>query len=235
MNARLRARRREAHRVIDVPGRDLAVANEPRQNRQTGRVGRRPVLRSQRGRPEIPVDADVRVPVVGTPERAPELVEMTRSLLHDEDVAIAGARRSTFDGCVRRNRERPGITLVAVRGVANANLRLRRRHNLERDAVRAAATEVGMQVRVTRAGDVLDVRRRVAAHRFRVDRNVPRTRRREHGAATDGRCGPPRTEPLGRNRHASREGDADDGEEAQRSGSRGSPHAHCIGKPCLTA
>src|SRR5215203_2131814 len=94
---------RDADRVVDVARRYLVVPDEPREDRQPGRVGGRPVVWAEGTRPvEVEQSASVsspRIPEASDVPRDPCLVQLAVPSVDNEYVAI----RPGLDGRVRRD------------------------------------------------------------------------------------------------------------------------------------
>ena len=144
----------DADRVVDEPGRDLVVADEPGQDRQARRVGRGPAVGALRQ--VLPELEDARL--VGLPrlavlrrEGAVELdqparfVGVVRVLLEDEHVAVAVGAPAALDPRLARDRMRPGVALVGIRLELHLHALLVGGHDLERDAVVRVRAEVGVK------------------------------------------------------------------------------------------
>ena len=181
---------REAERVSDLTGCDLLVAYEPGQDRQAGRVGRGPPRRAQRVRPKVEDRPRARVPAaVRLRVGCVELVQLAVVAIDDEDVAIAGAAGSAFDGWVRRDRVRPRVALVRVvechrdPGLGAGNGRV---WNSDGPPVPAPGPEIRVETRG--APDAVDVAVGPRVERERVDARVPDAVSRERRASCHRRC-----------------------------------------------
>ena len=178
----LRLRHREAQRVVDVTARHLVVADETREDREPGGVGRRPPFGPQRVRREIEHRAGVGRPTARAPARREQLVELAVVSVDREHVRVA----AVLDRCGERDRVRPRVALVAVGVEVDGDEWLRARHGDVRDPVRAAATEVGVQLLVAaERGDRGDVVGRVGVDGEARDVAVPGVVGREHVAAPE--------------------------------------------------
>ena len=180
----------EAQRVADHAGRRVAVpAREPGQDRQPGRVGRRPAGRAERVRAEVPDRTRSGRPAAADALQGVELVQLAAVAVDDQRVAVAVAGvRLPLDGNLRRDRVR---ALVALVGVLERDARLRRRLAVDDDVGDAdlrAVPEAGAEVGVDRAvADRGDQRRGVRGDGKAVDAFVPRVRRGEERTAAERR------------------------------------------------
>ena len=122
------------------PGGELVVADEAGQDRQAGRVGRRPVQRAERVRVEIPLRARPGLPGAVDLLRAVQLVQAAGVLVDHQDVAV----RAVLDERRVRDRVRAGIGLVVVVERHRAPGRLAV-DDLVRDAVALVRPEVHVE------------------------------------------------------------------------------------------
>ena len=125
----VRGTRGDAEGVPDLTGRHLVVAHEAGKDRETGGVGRRPLLGAARVRRQIEYGTGARVPAAcrGVPRRGKRLVEQPAIAIDDEQMAVtrrATAGLSPFDvvrrrpgfignGVTRQSLD-PGITFIVV-------------------------------------------------------------------------------------------------------------------------
>src|SRR5207244_3313337 len=72
-------------------GRDVVPAREPREDRQAGRVGRRPRLRPEPVRAQVPDRAGPRGPAAAGARHPAELVQRAAVLVDDQHVVIGAA------------------------------------------------------------------------------------------------------------------------------------------------
>ncbi|CAB4687214.1 unannotated protein [freshwater metagenome] len=165
---------READRMIDRVVADLAPAQQPGQDRQTGRIGRGPPLRAQRVRRQVPDRAGAGLPPRALLAGVPGLVEPAAVFVDDHGVPVAVGGATALDpGVLAEGIPHP----VALIGVLEADLdaRVAGRDDGDRDAVvRPVAVrrpEVGVQVDVARHVREPGVAARM--HRQRRDVRVP--------------------------------------------------------------
>src|SRR5690606_4927792 len=118
-------RERDADRVVDAPALHLLVADQPRQDRQSGGIGRSPAIGSGRRWAQAPSRARVGVPGRGAagpgPKRegAIELEEQAAATLQHDYVAVAIGAPAALDWRAERDREGSGVAFIAIGGVAN--------------------------------------------------------------------------------------------------------------------
>ena len=142
MKPRLGLRERHPDGVVDRAGGDLVVAHQTGQDRQAGGVGARPAERAQSAGEQVES---------GAGRRATQPAPVRRPTYSSNSWHVSCCSTSTWpslprlDRRVERDRERPGIALVAVGVVGDRHQRLRRRNDDERDAVRRVLAEVGVQ------------------------------------------------------------------------------------------
>ena len=99
--------------VIDA-GLHLVVADESGQDREAGRVGRRPAGRAQGVRVEVPDRARAGGGTRGVVLRVVELVERAGGRVDHDGVAVAGGLLAALDGRARTERVGPRVALVGV-------------------------------------------------------------------------------------------------------------------------
>ena len=166
----------EPERMEDPAGGQLVVAHEPREDRQTCRVGGRPVERAERVRVEIPLRARACLPGAVDQLRVVQLVEPAGVFVEQQHVAIRAAldERVVRDGIGARI----GLVVIVERHRAQRRAAV---DDLVRDAVALVRPEVHVERLV--AADRADQRRAVGANGQRVDPPIPDVGGREHGAA----------------------------------------------------
>ena len=143
---------RETYGVVDCPDSDFIVTDQTGENGQPSRIGRGPPIRAQGVGAQI-VDS----PRAGLPGAirlgvgAPGLVQLAMIAVHDQDMPVAAALRSTFDGYIQRDGVGTGVAFVGVLK-ADRHHWLGPRDEGEGDADRTAVpqprAEIGMQVGV---------------------------------------------------------------------------------------
>ena len=148
----------ETDRVIDGACGDFIVANESREDGETGGVGAGPGVGALLVGEKIPDSAGTGVPGSGLGVGTVELVEEAVGVIENEDVAIAVAGVGVaFDIRGERDGHGAGIGLGGVGGVVDGDERLSGIDNgvgnADIGAVVEARTEVGMD-----AGGGADVR-----------------------------------------------------------------------------
>ena len=167
--------------MVDRAARDLVVAREAGEDRQAGRVGRRPARRSEPVRPQVPDRARAGVPAAARPRERVQLVEPARVAVDDQRVPVA---------------RRPRRRRCAGSGTGPCRSRRRSRSSTrERGVCAALTTSNGMPIgrRPTgpsRSRDEAPCRapiERMIASEFARDRQlvdalVPRVRLREDRA-----------------------------------------------------
>src|SRR6185312_6476411 len=176
-----RLRRGKAQRVWDFAGDDFLVTNQPREDRQSRRVGGGPPGRAQRIAVQIEYRARPGVPAaVGIRIGGEELVQLAAIAIDDQHVPIAAGRGAPFDRRVGRHRVRPGVALVGVIE-ADRDAGLAARNDDERYAVRRAVID-GAEIRMHRLRRAYgrDIGGGIAVDRQRIDGDVPDVIRREH-------------------------------------------------------
>jgi len=121
--------------------RNLVVAREAREDRQSSSVRRRPACRAHGIRPEIPHRAGAGLPA---PARlgieGEQLVEPARILVEQQRMTVAARGAAAFDVDGARDRVRDAIGLVGV-VEGDALSRSLLRHDVERDADRLPLVE----------------------------------------------------------------------------------------------
>ena len=175
-----RARRGEAQRVVDRAARDLVVAREAGEDRQPGRVRRRPAGRAERVRAQVPDRAGARRPAAAASGRA-----RTARRACTRPCRASSACRSPSD-CA------PALDVHASSGSDTAPCPTRRRTRTRRASAASVfeTTSNGMPIgppsyrpepksgcSAGADADRLDHLRRVRGDRQRVDALVPRVRR----------------------------------------------------------
>ena len=133
--------------MIDDPGSDLVVADEPGQDGQTRSVGAGPGIRPQVVGPQVPDRARPGMPARGRVLRRVELVEAAAIAIDDEQVVIAAGLDQRMGG----DRIGTGVRLAGI-VEGHANQRPAPSHHVERNPVARIRAEVGMQPAVRADG-----------------------------------------------------------------------------------
>ena len=174
---------------------DLAVAREQRQDRQPGRVGRRPALRAQLLRAQVPHGAGAGRHAPGPPSQRVQLVEPAAVAVQQQRVAVAV--RCARPRCGRRagSGSARGRTRPRSRSArASARCAWRRRRTGSRSAGPRSGRSRSPRAAPSSSADRAHDRGGVRRDRQRVDPLVGR----ERGAGTAGTsasCGEARPWP----------------------------------------
>ena len=179
----LRDRRGEADRMVDVARPHLVVAQEAREDRQAGGVGRRPAIGPQPVRAQVPHRARPCRPPPALQPRVPRLVQPTGARIDHDRVAIAVGVPAALDARGPAQRVAHPVALVGVlERHAHARPAVHDRH---RDAVGHGLLAVRRtEVRVQRGRRLHEDSHVVRAglDRKAVDARMPVVVAREHRA-----------------------------------------------------
>ena len=133
--------------VVDPAGSHLLIADEPRQDGESGGICTGPAQRTERVRSEVESCARGCDPASTGPAPDEQFEELTRPLLQCDHVPVAGCgARCPLDRRFEGNRERTGIAFAAVCVIGDRYRRLVLRNDDVGNAVVRILAEVRVQV-----------------------------------------------------------------------------------------